>query len=160
MKLDRESIERINTLHPKLVTSAMGAFNAIKKESIPLYVTWGSRTVEEQNTLYRIGRSTPGKVMTLKKGGYSPHNYGLALDFCLVFNGEDLMSWEDCQPREYWRKKWRKAISIFSDFGWESGWHTMYFQPEHVQNMLDFKMEDLIRSYEESKNRHNWRQSI
>lgn len=157
MKLDRESTQRIHTLHPKLIKPAMDAFAAIKKESIPIYITWGSRTIEEQNTLYRLGRSTPGRVYTLKKGGHSVHNYGLAMDFCLVYEGEDLMSWEECYPREYWRKKWRKAITIFSDFGWETGWHTMYSQPEHVQNMLDFKMEDLIRTYEENKDRIDWR---
>ena len=136
---------------------AMSVFNEAKKQSIPLYITWGTRTVQDQDLLYRFGRTLPGRMMTMRRGGYSPHNYGLALDFCLVFNNETMLTWDDAAPREYWRKKWRKVIALFSEEGWESGWQSMDFEPGHVQSLLGNSMTDLIRAYEEDKSRNNWR---
>lgn len=156
-RFDRSSIEKINTLNPKLISSAMKVYNRCQKEGVPIYIVWGSRNVHEQDLLYKFGRTIPGRILTMKRGGYSPHNYGLALDFCLIFNNETMLTWEDAAPREYWRKKWRKVISFFSDEGWESGWQSMDFEPGHVQNLLDNSMTELIRKYEEDKSRNSWR---
>jgi peptidoglycan L-alanyl-D-glutamate endopeptidase CwlK len=43
----------------------------------------GHRTNEEQDRLYAIGRTTPGRIVTYKKGGDSHHNEfpSPALDF-------------------------------------------------------------------------------
>ena len=37
-------------------------------------VTCGHRTDEEQDELYAIGRTTPGRIVTYKRGGESVHN--------------------------------------------------------------------------------------
>jgi len=79
------SMQRINTLNTKLIPSATRVFERCHKEKIPVYVVWGSRTVEQQDVLFRLGRTAPGPLQTTKRGGYSAHNYGLALDFCLLF---------------------------------------------------------------------------
>lgn len=143
------SMKRISTLNTKLIPSATKVFERCHKEKIPVYVVWGSRTLEQQDLLYRMSRSIPGPIQTTKRAGYSAHNYGLALDFCLLFN-DQLMSWEDCYPRDYWRNKWLKVVRYFEEEGWESGWRWPSFEPGHVQNLLGYTVLDL---YEQASNR-------
>jgi len=78
---DKISIDRINKLHPK-VRSAFKMFveSAEAELNITLRVTYGLRTIAEQNALYAQGRTTAGKIVTNAKGGQSYHNYGLAID--------------------------------------------------------------------------------
>lgn len=159
-KFDQISIQRINTLDTRLIPSAMTVFNNARKDGIPLHVLWGAKTIQEQDLLYRFGRTLPGKIVTMRRGGYSPHNYGLALDFCMIFNGESIMGWDDVVGREYWYKKWRKIMHMFVEEGWEPGWNSLNFQPDHVQNLLGNTMNDLIRVYEETKSGNNRRSFI
>lgn len=46
----------------------------------------GNRTYAQQNALYAKGRTKPGKKVTKARGGYSNHNFAIALDFG-VFKG-------------------------------------------------------------------------
>jgi peptidoglycan L-alanyl-D-glutamate endopeptidase CwlK len=129
------SMQRINTLNPSLIPSATRVFDKCQRDKIPIYIIWGSRTLEQQDLLFRHGRTIPGRVMTTHRAGFSAHNYGLALDFCLLFDTE-LLSWEDVYPRKYWRLKWLKVSQYFEEEGWESGWRWQSFEPGHVQNLM------------------------
>lgn len=135
-----ESINRINTLRPILIPSAMRVFERCIKAKIPIYITWGMRTGEEQDLMYRFGRTIPGQCITTRRAGFSAHNYGLALDYCLLFENT-LLSWEDVYPRFYWRRKWLKVAAFFEEEGWDSGWRRHSFEPSHVENLLG---QDLI----------------
>ena len=147
------SMQRINTLHPKLISSAMRVMDKCADLRIPVYIIWGKRSIEEQDLLYRMGRTIPGKIVTMRKGGWSPHNYGLALDFCLLFNKE-LLSWEECYPRDYWKKKWLRAVQLFEGEGWISKWRGIDFEPGHVENLLEFNLKTL---YEQTDFGNNWK---
>lgn len=129
------SMQRINTLNPSLIPSATRVFDKCQRDKIPIYIVWGSRTLEQQELLFRHGRTIPGRVMTTHRPGFSAHNHGLALDFCLLFDTE-LLSWEDVYPRKYWRLKWLKVSQYFEEEGWESGWRWQSFEPGHVQNLM------------------------
>jgi peptidoglycan L-alanyl-D-glutamate endopeptidase CwlK len=50
-----------------------------KRESL-IRVVQGLRSWTEQDALYAMGRTAPGKIVTNVKGGYSYHNYGMAVD--------------------------------------------------------------------------------
>ena len=50
---------------------------------------YGLRTFDEQDKLYAQGRTAPGNIVTRARGGQSPHNYGLACDWCI---------WEGSRP--------------------------------------------------------------
>jgi peptidoglycan L-alanyl-D-glutamate endopeptidase CwlK len=64
-------LEKLNAL--VLACQARGA----------IYVaTSGLRTFDQQNALYAKGRTAPGGVVTNARGGYSPHNFAVAVDFC------------------------------------------------------------------------------
>lgn len=105
--LDRISIERIDKLHPRMREYARMLLDRCSEKKIYIRFTDTLRTYDEQNKLYEQGRTTPGKIVTNARGGYSWHNYGLALDFCLLkpdlksvkwdrqvdFNGDDEPDW-------------------------------------------------------------------
>lgn len=145
------SMQRINTLNPKLIPSATRVMEKCRLDKIPIYIVWGSRTFEQQDLLFRFGRTIPGSIQTLHRSGFSAHNYGLALDFCLLY-GNSLLSWEDVYPRDYWRNKWLRVVRYFEEEGWEAGWRWPSFEPGHVQNLMDNKMMDL---YEQANTRNN-----
>lgn len=48
----------------------------------------GTRTCAEQNALFAQGRSTPGRKVTNAPCGHSNHNFGVAWDADIFFNGE------------------------------------------------------------------------
>lgn len=90
----------------------------------------GSRTWAEQDKLYAQGRSAGGKIVTNARGGYSWHNFGLALDFGVFKDGEYL---DDSAPGT--AEKVHKAVgAIAKDFGIEWGglWTSFPDQP-HFQ---------------------------
>lgn len=143
-------MQRINTLDPRLIPAATRVFDRCIKEKIPLYIMWGRRTVEQQDLLFRFGRTIPGPVQTTHRGGYSAHNYGMALDFCLLFNKE-LLSWDDVYERFYWRNKWLKVVRYFEEEGWVSYWRMPSFEPGHVENLMD---NTILELYEQTYNRN------
>ena len=51
-----------------------------------IYCTY--RSSEEQNELYKIGRTLPGKIITNARGGQSWHNFHAAFDFVPTINGK------------------------------------------------------------------------
>lgn len=50
----------------------------------------GHRSYAEQNKLYAQGRTKRGKRVTNARGGYSNHNFGIALDFGVFAGGKYL----------------------------------------------------------------------
>lgn len=54
---------------------------------IDLLITQGLRTIAEQNAFYAQGRTTPGRIVTQARGGFSFHNFGVAFDVCPLKNG-------------------------------------------------------------------------
>ncbi len=53
---------------------------------IRIRVISGLRSYEEQAALYAQGRTSPGKIVTRARAGYSNHNFGIAFDVG-VFEG-------------------------------------------------------------------------
>ncbi len=54
----------------------------------------GHRSYAEQDALYALGRTRPGKRVTRARGGQSNHNFGIALDFG-VFGGKVYVDGKD-----------------------------------------------------------------
>jgi peptidoglycan L-alanyl-D-glutamate endopeptidase CwlK len=64
-----------------------------KDAGIDVIVTSTYRDLESQNALYAQGRTTPGRIVTNAKAGYSAHNFRRAFDICIVVNGKAV--WDD-----------------------------------------------------------------
>lgn len=118
--MDRISVQRIELLHPKIKSIALEAyataFSELRGDAFPR-ITQGLRTFEEQQEIYDQGRSKPGKIVSNAKPGSSFHNYGLALDFCLIVNDREI-SWN--MVKDYDGDKisdWMEVVNIFQRFG-------------------------------------------
>ncbi len=53
---------------------------AVSQQGIPLVLTQGFRSMEEQRRIYEQGRTAPGHIVTYAPPEKSKHNYGLAFD--------------------------------------------------------------------------------
>lgn len=75
---------RINTadLYPPFLRLARQALESAERRGAIYIVTSGYRSVDQQNALYAKGRTAPGGIVTKARGGYSAHNWKVALDGC------------------------------------------------------------------------------
>jgi peptidoglycan LD-endopeptidase CwlK len=87
-------------VNPVLANKVRAAASDLEKAGTYVLVVSGLRTAAEQDALYAQGRSTPGRVVTNAKAGYSMHNYGLAVDVVPYLSGDtgDL-NWDSNSPQ-------------------------------------------------------------
>ena len=83
---DARSEQNIATLLPPVQPLARSLIAAAATAGFTIKIISGTRTYDEQNTLYEQGRSKPGRIVTNARGGYSNHNFGVAFDIG-VFEG-------------------------------------------------------------------------
>lgn len=128
--IDTISKQRISKLHPSVreeVTKIMEEIDKVLSGRAKVRITQGLRTMAEQNALYAQGRTIQGDRVTNAKGGQSIHNYGFAVDICLIIDGK-VASWD---TKTDWDKDkqpdWMECVTIFKKYGWEWGgnWKTL-----------------------------------
>lgn len=132
--MDKHTKNRIAKLHPSVRTEVTKIIEECDREltgRAKVRITQGLRTIEEQNLLYNQGRTLPGKKITNAKGGQSIHNYGLAVDICLIIDGKEASwdtkkDWDNDQVAD-----WYECVKIFAKNGWEWGgnWKTFKDMP-------------------------------
>ncbi|OMD29157.1 hypothetical protein BJP48_18880 [Paenibacillus odorifer] len=88
-----KSSTRLIGLHPVVMAAATVLIERCYSRGVPILITQGLRTIAEQNALYEQGRSKPGAIVTNARGGYSYHNFGLAIDFALLLPDGKQVSW-------------------------------------------------------------------
>jgi peptidoglycan L-alanyl-D-glutamate endopeptidase CwlK len=89
-----KSSARLIGLHPVILSAATVLIERCYSRGIPILITQGLRTIAEQDALYAQGRTKPGNIVTNAKGGYSYHNFGLAIDFALLLPDGKQVSWD------------------------------------------------------------------
>ncbi|AWM13604.1 M15 family metallopeptidase [Flavobacterium sp. NRK F10] len=122
--MDKFTQKRINLLHPMVrdeITTIINECNRSLTGKAKIRITQGLRSVEEQNKLYAQGRTKAGKKVTHAKGGQSIHNYGFAVDICLIINGKTA-SWDTAKDWDNDQvSDWYECVKIFAKYGWEWG---------------------------------------
>ncbi|GAA4760872.1 MULTISPECIES: M15 family metallopeptidase [Flavobacterium] len=127
--MDKYTIERIQKLHPSVreeITKIINECNVSLTDKAQVRITQGLRSFKEQNDLYVLGRTKPGKKVTNAKAGKSIHNYGFAVDICLIIDGKTA-SWDAAKD---WDNDtiadWYECVKIFAKYGWDWGgnWKT------------------------------------
>jgi len=82
--IDARSEKVLATLHPQVqpvMRSFLVAAKAIAaKSGLDVKAISGLRSYAEQDALYAKGRTASGSIVTKARGGYSNHNFGLAID--------------------------------------------------------------------------------
>jgi peptidoglycan L-alanyl-D-glutamate endopeptidase CwlK len=84
MDVKTTNASRLAELHPVFAARIGKLLAYMEGEGYPLLITQGLRTWQAQDALYAQGRTAPGKIVTNARGGYSHHNFGLAVDLCPV----------------------------------------------------------------------------
>lgn len=121
---DQVTNKRIAELDPRLQCDATDFINAAKFLGVELRITQGYRSIEEQNSLYAKGRTSPGQKVTNAKGGQSYHNYRLAFDVVIMKNGKAV--WENIPSNI-------GNLGAVYGFEWGGNWSTFKDYP-HFQN--------------------------
>lgn len=96
-QVKNKSAQRLTNLHPVVRSAATALIERCYKLNIPILITQGLRTIAEQDALYAQGRTKPGAIVTNARGGYSYHNFGLAVDFALLLPNGSSVSWDMCR---------------------------------------------------------------
>lgn len=150
---DTITIERIKEIHPKLKTELSEIYSEIVERNLPVRFTDVFRSIADQNVLFEQGRSKPGRVVTHARGGQSFHNYGLAVDFCLLtMDANDTPSaiWEmQTDFNKNSQNDWGEVVFIFKHFGWEWGGEWIKFtDTPHFQKTFNYTTKDLLDKHQ------------
>lgn len=140
--MDTITQKRTDKLHPIVrdeVKKIIAECDAALTGKAKIRITQGLRTFDEQAQLYAIGRTKAGKKVTNAKAGQSIHNYGLAVDMCLIIDGktaswDTAKDWDDDKIAD-----WYECVKIFAKHGWEWGgnWKTFKDLPHFEKKKID-----------------------
>lgn len=146
--MDQLTLQRIQTLHPKIRKKVLDAYTHINQKllgkGVRLRFVYTTRTFEEQNVLYAQGRTKLfdskgnrlGKV-TNAKGGQSIHNYSLAWDIVLLLDKNndgvfESVAWDTVIDFDKDGKAdWMEAVDYFKSIGavWGGDWKSFKDAP-------------------------------
>ncbi|WP_435166410.1 M15 family metallopeptidase [Paenibacillus glycanilyticus] len=131
-------------LHPIVAEKADELVAQTGKLGIKIMITDDFRSSEEQNALYKKGRSEPGQVVTNVKGGASYHNYGLAVDFALVKPDGDVIWDMEYDGNGNGKSDWMEVVSAAKKLGfaWGGDWTSFKDYP-HLQMDFGYSIKDL-----------------
>jgi peptidoglycan L-alanyl-D-glutamate endopeptidase CwlK len=153
--IDARSEKVLATLHPQVqavMRSFLVAAKAIAaKSGLEVKAISGLRTYQEQDALYAKGRTAPGPVVTKARGGFSNHNFGLAIDIG-VFSADG--------------KKYFDEHNLYDELGalgqslsleWGGAWKTIVdkphyqFRPEWARGLAEREFLASLRARVEQK---------
>lgn len=143
--MDKITQERISILHPSVrgeMTRIINECNKALQGRAQVRITQGLRSFSEQEQLYALGRTKEGKKVTNAKAGQSIHNYGFAVDICLIID-DKIASWDTAKDWDNDKvADWFECVKIFAKNGWDWGGNWIKFK-----DMPHFEKKNL-----------NWRQ--
>ena len=117
MALDSISTARLSLVFPILAGKIINMSDMLAGEGIVFRVTQAMRSWSEQDALYAQGRTAPGNIVTNCPGGYSYHNFGLAVDCVPALGNGDIYvpDWNADHP------SWKRMEAVGQSLGLDSG---------------------------------------
>ncbi|PSL40476.1 peptidoglycan L-alanyl-D-glutamate endopeptidase CwlK [Planomicrobium soli] len=133
-----------STLHPIVEEKKNELIAKAADIGIDILITDDFRSIEEQNSLHRQGRSDPGRIVTHAKGGESYHNYGLAIDFALLLPNGDVVWDINRDGNGNGKADWQEVVDIAKDldFSWGGDWRYFKDYP-HLEMSFGLSIDDL-----------------
>ena len=129
-RFDSRTEGHIATLHLAAQDKARRFMAALDAADYPLTVKFiqSSRTYKEQDDLFAIGRTRPGRKVTNARGGQSNHNFAIAWDIGIFRGGEYLDGDNAAEAAEY-----RKVAEITEMDGllWGGNWASFPDMPHY-----------------------------
>jgi peptidoglycan L-alanyl-D-glutamate endopeptidase CwlK len=122
---------RLKAICPKLAYVIRKLSDALEHEGIRIRVVQGLRSWSEQQALFAMGRTAPGKVVTNCEAGHSYHNFGLAVD-CVPSIGSTELAYQPDWNSEH--PAWKRMEELGQSMGLVTGatWRTFPDAP-HFQ---------------------------
>lgn len=135
----------LQKLHPEVDAAMKQLIRNVQDKGITIKIVEGFRSIEEQNELYAQGRTKPGEKVTNAKGGQSYHNYGLAVDFAILDQETNKLSWNIKKDGNKngisdWHEVAQEAKKL--GFTWGGDWKRFKDYP-HLQMTFDQSIEEL-----------------
>lgn len=124
-------------LDPVVTEKTEKLIDQAEEKNIDVVITDTVRSNEEQNALYKQGRSEDGSIVTYAQGGESYHNYGLAVDYALR-DDNDNITWDiHYDGNNNGESDWFEVADMAKELGFEWGgdWNNFKDYP-HLQ--MDF----------------------
>jgi peptidoglycan LD-endopeptidase CwlK len=137
-------IPEVTRLHPIVAANTDKLKAQSKQIGINILITSGFRSSDEQDALYRKGRSEDGPIVTQVKGGQSYHNYGLAIDFALLTpKGKTIWDMEYDGNRNG-KSDWMEVVALAKRLGftWGGDWTSFRDYP-HLQMDFGYSIREL-----------------
>ncbi|MGJ7911926.1 M15 family metallopeptidase [Neobacillus sp. LXY-1] len=131
-------------LHPTVREQTNQLIQLAAKKGIVVVITDGFRSSEDQDRLYQQGRTIEGDVVTNAKGGQSYHNYGLAVDFALKTNSDEIIWDRQYDGNQNGVADWSEVVKIAKNLGFEWGgdWQKFKDYP-HLEMNFGFSIAQL-----------------
>lgn len=146
---DAITLKRIQLLHPVLRDEVSELYEAIcirLKGRASCRFTHTLRTFKEQEELYALGRTKPGKIVTNARAGRSWHNYGLAVDIVLIVGGG--VNWDISTDFDNdGVSDWIEVVQTFKEYGWEAGIDWKFKDAPHFQKTLGLNINEMHKRY-------------
>ncbi len=119
--MDSVSEQRLSLVWPILADSIRIMADTLAQKDILIRVVQGLRTSAEQDALYEQGRTTPGKIVTNCRGGFSWHNFGMAVD-CVPSTSIDFFNpdWNPSHPAWKEMEAQAKGLGLTCGADWRS----------------------------------------
>lgn len=120
------SSRSLSDLRPPVQAKAQAFQLACARQGLDVLIYCTYRSREEQDALYALGRTKPGKVVTNARADQSFHNFGCAFDFVPMVGGKP--QWAD-------KTLYLKAGLIAESVGleWAGRWSGSLRETAHCQ---------------------------
>lgn len=119
--VDAVSLTRLHTVVPALRARVVRLMTALHAIGLPVRVTQGRRTPEEQEQLWAQGRTAPGPVVTWTKD--SKHLRGRAVDFV----------WKTSDGGVSYQGPWELLAMMAKELGLVAGYYWSRPDKPHVE---------------------------
>lgn len=153
---DLISENRIFLLHPKIRQEVKELIEQaeLNLPGVAIRIVQGLRTFEEQNSLYAQGRTKPGNRVTNSKGGQSYHNYGLAIDFGLLYDKDnngtyETLSWDTLKDFDKdGESDWMEVVEVFekANYTWGGRFNSIKDNP-HLEKTFGRNWRSYLEAY-------------
>lgn len=163
--MDQISLERLQSLHPKIRQGAIEDYKHINNKlfgkRVRLRIAYAQRTKEEQTSLYAQGRTVLfdkngkrlGKV-TNAQWWQTMHFYCLAIDIVVLYdmdgNGTfEVASWDLVKDMDAdGQADWMEAVNYLRSQGWEWGGSWKFKDAPHFQKTFGHTWQSLYKKWQ------------
>jgi len=143
VKIDLATQNRIALLHPTIreeVKRLVAEANSKLAPNVQMRIVQGFRSFAEQDALF-LKRPR----VTRAKAGQSNHNYGVAIDFALLINGNEI-SWDMKKDMDNDNQAdWIEVVQTFVKAGWY--WGNTFGDFPHLTKVKESSWKDLLVKY-------------